>query len=391
MHNIADIKNMNPGIMASIAAIGIFCLTTGLSYPLLALILDSTGTSIGLIGLNAAMTPLGIIVSSPLIPLLVRRFGAWIICVAGLCLAAVLLVLLAVLRDVTIWFFLRFLLGVANTVIFITSETWINQLAQPEKRGRIIGLYNTIAAAGFALGPLAIAVIGSHGLLPFLVGIGGILMALPIIVMARDHLPEFDDKEKASVFSFFFIAPLLLLAVAAAALFDQVVMSLFPIYSLRHGIAENTGSLMLTVLIVGNVLLQVPIGWLADRYSRRYLLSGLAFGTVAGCILLVWLIEGSILIWPMLFVWGAIAFGIYTIALIDLGDRFSGALLLVGNSVFGLMWGFSGIIGPSIAGVTMDIMGPSGLPLTLGILFGALGIAASLMPLSQTNRIVFSR
>ena len=383
---------MKKGVIASITTIGVFCLTTGLSYPLLALLLENMGTSTALIGLNAAMAPLGIIVSSPLIPPLARRFGAWPMCVISLCAAAVLLVLLAVFRDVTIWFLLRFLLGVASTVIFITSEAWINQLAEPRIRGRIIGLYNTIAAAGFALGPLALAVIGSHGWLPFLVGIAGIFMALPIIVMARDHLPEFNDKEKASVFSFFSLAPLLLLAVAAAALFDQVVMSLLPIYSLRHGIAESTGSYMLTVLIVGNVLLQIPIGWLADRFSRRYLLSCLAFGTVAGCILLVWLIEGSVLIWPMLFIWGSIAFGTYTIAMIDLGDRFSGALLLAGNSAFGVMWGIGGIIGPAVAGVAMDLMGPEGLPLTLGILFGILGIVAAVMPLSQVkSEQIFSK
>ncbi len=120
---------MNPGITAAIVAIGIFCLTLGLSYPLLSLILDSMGASAGLIGLSAAMTPLGIIFSSPFIPALARRFGAWFMCVSSLCLAAVLLILLAVLRDVTIWFVLRFLLGVVNTVIFITSEVWINQLA----------------------------------------------------------------------------------------------------------------------------------------------------------------------------------------------------------------------------------------------------------------------
>jgi len=377
---------MNPGIIASITAIGIFCLTLGLSYPLLALILERMGTSTWLIGLNAAMTPLGIVVSSPLIPWLARRFGAWFMCVASLCLAAILLVLLAVFRDVTIWFLLRFLLGIANNVIFITSETWINQLAQPDIRGRIIGFYTTIAAGGFAMGPLAIAVIGTHGWLPFFVGIAGILLALPIIVKARDHLPEFDGTQKVSVFSFFFLAPLLLLVVAAAALFDQVVMSLLPIYSLRHGIAESTGSFMLTVLIIGNVMLQVPIGWLADRFSRRYLLSCLAFGTVAGCILLVWLIAGSALIWPMLFFWGAIAFGTYTIAIIDLGARFSGALLLAGNSAFGLMWGISGVLGPSVTGIIMDLMGPEGLPLTLGILFGALGVATLVMPLGRAKR-----
>jgi MFS family permease len=376
---------MKKGIVAAISTIGVFCLTIGLSYPLLALILENRGTSTGLIGLNAAMTPLGIIVSSPFIPMLARRWGAWFSCVAGLCLAAVLLVLLGVFRDVMIWFPLRFLLGVANTVIFITSEAWINQLAEPGIRGRTIGLYNTIAAAGFALGPLALAVIGSQGWLPFLVGVAGIFLALPFVVMARDHLPEFNGKEKASVFSFFSLAPLLLLAVAAAALFDQVVMSLLPIYGLRHGVTEATGSLMLTVLIVGNVLLQIPIGWLADRFSRRYLLSWLAFATVAGCILLVWWIEGSLFIWPMLFVWGAVAFGTYTIAMVDLGDRFSGALLLAGNSAFGVMWGLGGIIGPSVSGVAMDLMGPEGLPLTLGVLFAILGIAAILMPLSQVK------
>ena len=383
---------MKKGIVAAISTIGVFCLTTGLSYPLLALILENRGTSTGLIGLNAAMTPLGIIVSSPFIPMLTRRMGAWFMCVASLCLAAVLLVLLGVFRDVMIWFPLRFLLGVANTVIFITSEAWINQLAEPGIRGRTIGLYTTIAAAGFALGPLALALIGSQGWLPFLVGVAGILMALPFVVMAREHLPEFNGKEKASVFSFFSLAPLLLLAVAAAALFDQVVMSLLPIYGLRHGATEATGSLMLTVLIVGNVLLQIPIGWLADRFSRRYLLSWLAFATVAGCILLVWWIEGSTFIWPMLFVWGAVAFGTYTIAMIDLGDRFSGALLLAGNSAFGVMWGLGGIIGPSVSGVAMDLVGPEGLPLTLGVVFAILGLGACSMPLSRVEREeVFSK
>jgi len=376
---------MNPGIIASIIAIGVFCLTLGLSYPLLSLILDSMGISAGLIGLNAAMTPLGIIFSSPFIPPLARRFGAWFMCVLSLCLAAVLLVLLAVLRDVTLWFFLRFLLGVVNTVIFITSEVWINQLAPQAIRGRIIGLYTTIAAAGFALGPLVIAIIGSQGWLPFLVAVSGILLALPFIISARSHLPTFDHAENFSMLSFFPKAPLLLLAVGFAALFDQVMISLLPIYILRHGIVESTASLMLMVLILGNVLLQIPIGWMADRISRKRLLCCLAFGTATGSILLIGLIHGSALIWPMLFVWGAVAFGTYTIAMVELGDRFTGALLLAGNSAFGIMWGIGGIIGPSVGGTAMDLMGPEGLPITLCILFVMLGLAAVKMPLGRVK------
>jgi MFS family permease len=379
---------MNPGIAASIAAMGIFCLTLGLSYPLLSLILDGMGISTAVIGLNAAMTPLGIIVSSPFMPLLARRLGAWRLCVVSLCLAALLLMLMAVFRDVGLWFLLRFLLGIVNTAIFVTSETWINQLASPVTRGRTVGLYVTIAAAGFGLGPLAIAVIGSQGRLPFVVGIVGILTALPLIISARTHLPEFNGTEKVSIFSLFLSAPLLLLTVAFSALFDQATISLLPIYSLRHGLSEATGSLMLMVLIAGNVILQVPVGWLAERISRGNLICFLAFGTVAGSLLLAWLIEGPLLIWPVLFVWGAVAFGTYTVAMVELGAQFSGTLLLAGNSAFGLMWGIGGIIGPSVAGTAMELMGPEGFPLSLGILFGVLGTAAGLMPLSrpQVNR-----
>ncbi len=94
----------------------------------------------------------------------------------------------------------------------------------------------------------------------------------------------------------------------------------------------------------------------------------------------------------MLFVWGAIAFGTYTVAMVDLGARFSGALLLAGNSAFGVVWGIGGIVGPSIAGIAMDLVGHEGLPLTLGLLFGALGVAAALMPLRKLeSEEVFSK
>jgi len=376
---------MNKGIIASITAVGVFCLTTGLSYPLLALILEDMGASSGLIGLNAAMGPIGIILSAPFVPRLARKFGAWFICVTSLCSSAVLLLMLAVFRDVMIWFPIRFFLGVAISAIFIISETWINQLAMPRIRGRIIGIYNTVAAAGFALGPLTLAVIGSQGWPPFLVGITGILIALPVFVFARDHLPGFDGREDASVFSFLSLAPMLLLAVAFAALFDQVALSFLPIYGLRHGLTEATSSLALTVMIIGNVILQIPIGWLADRISRRFLICIMAIATMIGSLLLSLLIGESMLLWPMLFVWGAVAFGIYTIALVELGDRFSGALLLAGNGAFGMMWGIGGIFGPPVAGAAMDLIGPEGLPIILGLASGVLGVAAGFMPLSRVK------
>jgi hypothetical protein len=90
------------------------------------------------------------------------------------------------------------------------------------------------------------------------------------------------------------------------------------------------------------------------------------------------------LIWPLAFFWGAVAFGVYTMALVMLGERFSGSMLITGNSAFALFWGLGGIVGPPVTGSAMTQLGPQGLPLTLGlictVLCTALIIARSRRP-----------
>ncbi|MGO4840323.1 MFS transporter, partial [Rhizobiaceae sp. 2RAB30] len=58
-----------------IATVTVFAVAQGLTYPLLSFILERQGTTSGLIGLSAAMTPLGFIASAPFIPALARRVG----------------------------------------------------------------------------------------------------------------------------------------------------------------------------------------------------------------------------------------------------------------------------------------------------------------------------
>ncbi len=295
---------MNKGVFAAIACVGIFCIAIGLSYPLLTLIMEDIGFSASMIGLNTSMTPLGMVLSAPFVPKLAQRYGSWFLTVACFFITAFIFFLLAVIRDLIFWFLLRFILGITINAIFIISEYWINQLVFPKKRGRIVGIYATVAASGFALGPMILVVSNSHSWFTFLLGIIAILVVIPILFQSKKYLPEFDSEESSSVLPFLTFAPLLLLSVFAAALFEQVTLSLFPIYGLQYGLSESTSSLVLGVLIFGNVFMQIPIGWLADVISRRVILIILSFTALAGSILLPILISGSIFLWPMLLIWG---------------------------------------------------------------------------------------
>ena len=365
-------------IAATTAMMGVFAVTLGLTYPLLSLVLESQGERSAMIGLNAAMAPLGLVASAPIMPLLAKHFGPWPMAVACAVATGALMLALGAFRALEPWFPLRFLLGVAISGLFIVSETWINQLATRRIRGRVMGIYATVLSAGFAVGPFLIAAIGSAGWLPFLVGAGIAFSILPILWAVRRRVPRFEPEARGSLAAFLPLAPALLAVVGVMALFDAAGLALLPVYGLRHGLDETTTSTAVGMLVVGNVLFQYPIGWLADHMSRRWLLLGLALLTIAGCLALPVAIGTPVILWPLLVLWGAMAFGVYPVALADLGDRFSGALLLAGNAAFALMWGVGGLIGAPVAGAAMQAFGPEGLPVTLALAYAGLVLVALL-------------
>lgn len=362
-------------ITGVIATVSVFAIAQGLSYPLLSFILQRQGVSPAVIGLSAAMTPVGFILSSPLIPGLARRFGAGrtaLIC-AGL--SALVLALIGWTQDVYLWFPLRFLVGVVTNPLYVLSEISVIALAPPSRRGRVMGIYSTIISAGFAAGPLCLLAVGTEGWPPFLVGIFAFLCCGACLAVVVKRLPRVDEAgEKVSVLGFMPLAWLLLSAVVAAAGFEQSVLALLPVYGTHFDIPETRMSALLSTMIAGNIAMQVPLGLLAERLTARLVRFGCVSVTVLGCALLPALIETP-LIWPCVFIWGAVSYGIYTMSIIELGERFTGSALVAGNASFSLMWGVGGILVPPLTGGVMDLIGAAGLPVTLGAICAALAVA----------------
>ena len=363
-------------IAGVIATVSVFAIAQGLSYPLLSFILQRQGVSPSLIGLSAAMTPIGFIVSSPLIPAIARRFGAGRTALSCAAISAVILALIGWTQDVNAWFVLRFLLGVATNPLYVLSEVWMIALAPPSRRGRVMGVYSTVISAGFAAGPLCLLAVGTEGWPPFLVGIIAFMFCGACLASVLHRLPTFDETgAQVSVLGFMPLAWLLLFAVVVAAGFEQGVLALLPVYGTYFGIAEVRMSALLSVMIAGNIALQVPLGLLAERVTARRVRLGCTTAAALGCLALPWLIDTP-LVWPLVFVWGAVSYGIYTTAIIELGEKFSGAMLVAGNAAFSLMWGVGGIAVPPAAGAAMDLLGARGLPITLGAICLLLAIAS---------------
>ena len=371
----ADLAPDLRAVATIVVMAGVFGLQQGVSYPLLALILEEGGHSRSLIGLNAAMLPVGLIAAAPVIAPLARRIGAGAVALVSCALMIAALAALATSRDLALWFLARFVLGLGINGLYVVSETWLNLLVPKARRGRWLALYATSLAAGFALGPTLLLATGTAGLAPFAATIAITAATAALVLVAAPRLPAVKLEHGQSMRAFLPLAPLLLLAVGGAAAFDQAVLTFLPIWALERGASATAAQLAITALALGNVALQWPIGWLADRGSRRAAMLTCITATAVGALLLPLFESGGWGLWTLVFLWGGFAYGTYTVALIELGDRFTGGLLLAGNAAFAMMWGVAGLVGPSSVGAAMDAAGPVGLPLVLGVMFTALGLA----------------
>ena len=182
-------------------------LVYGITFPLLALVLDAQGVSKSLIGLNTIAQAAAVMFIAPWTPGLLRRIAPSRIMQGVTVLLAVLFILAGLFPNVWFWFPLRFLMGASTALLWIASEALINDLAEESRRGRIVGLYASIGAAGFALGPLLLIVTGSEGMLPFYTTSFMILLAgLPLLAVAHRRM----DKAGAShggLWKVFWLAP----------------------------------------------------------------------------------------------------------------------------------------------------------------------------------------
>ncbi|KQU76150.1 hypothetical protein ASC75_00505 [Aminobacter sp. DSM 101952] len=350
------------------AALAMFGAAQGLSYPLFSLLMQKQGMSPAMIGLSAAMMPLGLIASAAFVPAAVRLVGARNLAVGCSLAGALCFLLIGYLQDWVAWFIVRFMIGVVINPLYILGEVWALSMAPPSRRGRVMGVFNTLMGMGYATGPLVLTIVGTSGWTPFAVAIVGFI-ACAIILRMMSNLSGFeeDGQSVGGVMAFAALAPALLFAVLVSAANQQSTYSLLPVFGASHGLPEAVLAAMLTALSMGNILLQIPLGLLAERVGGRTMILFCAAATAACAVLLPMLIETR-LIWLVLVVMGAVGYGVYTMALVELGSRFNGSALIAGNAAFALMWGLGGIVGPPSSGMVMQAAGPIGLPVVLASL-----------------------
>lgn len=352
-------------LAAVIASVAVSGLCFGLTSPLLTLILERQGVGAVLIGLSAATSSLAVLVVGPFVPALAARLGTLGALYAAVGVAVATLLLLPLFPNVYAWFPIRFALGGAIAVQWIASEIWINRLATDTGRGTTVGIYAMLFSVGFAVGPLLIVVAGSTGWAPFLAAAGLLAAAVLPLLTAHGLAPAIVARGGGGLLTVAKRAPVLLASAWTCGALAMSVVALLPIYGLRSGLTEGAVVAMVSVFLIGNAALQIPIGWLSARMPRRRLFAGLAVLGILGPVLLAPALQAGFALWILLFLWGGTVIGFYTVALVSLGERFPGAEIAAANAAFVMVFEFGSVTGPALTGAALAAWTPHGLVVAL--------------------------
>jgi MFS family permease len=346
--------------------------------PLVPLALERQGADNLTIGVVAAAWAIGMLATASHIPRLAARFGAVPFIIAAVVAGSAITVAYTLTDSVIVWFVLTFLHGVVGGVPWVVSEIWMNVVVEEKRRGRVMGVYAMLVALGLALGPFVLQVVGVYGAAPFLTSAAlALLVAVPLLPYWKTA-PQIEHAADSGYTAVIVGAPLAMLAGFACGLGEQVAFSFLPVYAVGAGVSAQTGALWLSAFVIGNVILQWPIGWMADHFDRRAVLAGCTLASATLVALLPAVSVQSLMIVGVIMLWGGLSFAIYPVGLALLGQRFGGGDIARANTAFSMLYIFGGLVGRPLAGAAMDAVGDPGLGWTLALFYSIAAVAALL-------------
>lgn len=368
-------------LCVAVTAIGI-----GLVNPLIPRLLQERGASEFVIGLTTSVMFASLVLTAWPIGRKIDRVGVRPLLVFGLICYSLALALMPWLRRIGPFFLLRMLEGVGWSAVWTSAETYVSKVSEPHRRGHNMAMYGMSVAAGTAAGPLIGA--GLWGIwepLPFITAVVLALAAggLVLLILPEIRLPHEESAHIGGVS--FSLARSLALPLIIAFLYGYGTLSLVALVpTLNYSTFQV--SLLITITVLSNIVAQVPVGRLMDRFGYRpVLMSSLTL--LAGAALLATLHPPFPLLLLLGALLGAFAGTLYPIGLAILGGRVPPAKLGGANGLFTVCYGLGSVFGPSLTGLVMSVVGERHSDQALFATIGLLVLALLIMMVFGIDKV----
>jgi MFS family permease len=259
------------------------------------------------------------------------------------------------------WALLRLVTGLCFAGQYVVAESWLNDLASNENRGRLLALYTVIATGAFAVGQASVFAFDAEVVTGFAVcSILASLAVIPVTLSEEAVAPSLDESEHISLRKLAEVVPTGLGACLLVGVAHGAIGGLPAVYATRIGLPAAQVGLFAAAPSIGGVLLQWPISAASDDLDRRAVGLAAAIGAMATAVVLVLTPEDH---W-MLLVWfgvlGGLSYPLYSIAGAYTNDWIEPEHLNAAASQLVTLYGIGAVVGPFAAAGMMIAVGTDG-------------------------------
>ena len=308
---------------ALFAAISIMQLGSGVLSPLDVLSGLQAGFSTTAIGLLGSGHFAGFFVGCWIAPRLLKRVGHSRAFAVFAAFGAIGTLAHPMVVNEYAWIIFRLMVGFCVAGSYTVIEAWLQASLTNDNRGKVFGAYRVVDIASSSVAQLLIGWLEPGAYMSYnLVAIFFCACLLPLSISTLTPPKVAAEAPKLRPIKTLLISPLGALGVVVAAATVASFRMVAPIFTDQIGLTPAQIGYFMAVVLVGGAVAQVPVGWLADKFDRRWVLIWLSIASIASCLLLVFfsLQVGIISLLVFAFIFGATTMPIYAVSASHVND-----------------------------------------------------------------------
>ncbi|KIN60363.1 Major facilitator superfamily protein [Sulfitobacter noctilucae] len=264
--------------------------------------------------------------------------------------------------DAYAWAAMRIASGLCVAGCYTVIEAWLQAKVTNATRGRAMGIYRAVDMTGslgaqMIVGILAPASYVSYNLLA--IGCCAAILPLTLTTIKQPSTPDSPRLRPALAFA---RSPLAAAGVVVAALSSASFRMAGPIYGQEVGLSAGQIAWFLSAFVLGGALAQFPVGWMADKYDRRWVLIWLSIAAIGSCTVTAFSAGlGTMGIMFAAGLFGLTTFPIFSVAAAHAHDFASDDERVELSAALMFWFAVGAIFAPYIASVLIDSYGPAAM------------------------------
>ncbi len=320
----------------------------GTLIPIRADIEHFATTTVGMIG---SVYFAGFMAGCVLCPAIVRRAGHIRSFAALGALASAVPLMHAIAIDPVVWAVLRALNGFCFAGLYMVIESWLNERATNETRGRLFSLYLAVNLASLTLGQLLLNMASPAAFTLFAVCSILTSLALVPVSLTTSVQPAPIGSSRINIANLYRLSPVGLMGSFVVGLTNAPFWTLGPVFAKASGLDVKGISFFMIAAIIGGALAQIPIGRFSDRSDRRRVILILSIGSAIGELGLIaaYGTGSEVLLLVAGFFFGAFALTLYSVCVAHTNDHASRESFVSVSGGLLLAYAVGAIVGPSAA------------------------------------------